>query len=136
MSDTVAPQDPFDLRWRSRPPDYACRIAELVERARSRAVLSATEAYAAAELLGQYARLDPTGELNQLAATLAGRVCSRSGAARGSASGGFCTPMRVGRGWVLASDGQALQLAAAVAIAPRHAGFAADAPTASARLSR
>jgi hypothetical protein len=82
MSDTVAPQDPFDLRWRSRPPDYACRIAELVERARSRAVLSATEAYAAAELLGQYARLDPTGELNQLAATLAGRVCSRSGAAR------------------------------------------------------
>ncbi|WP_409494566.1 hypothetical protein [Amycolatopsis sp. cmx-11-12] len=33
-----------------------------------------------AELLRQYAQLDPTGHLNQLAATLAGRLYSRLGA--------------------------------------------------------
>jgi hypothetical protein len=36
--------------------------------------------YAVAELLGQYAQLDPTAELNQLAATLASRLYSRLGA--------------------------------------------------------
>ncbi|MEV6621542.1 hypothetical protein AB0M83_09020 [Amycolatopsis sp. NPDC051106] len=43
-------------------------------------MLSEAEAYAAAELLGQFAQLDPPAALNQLAASLAGRIYSRLGA--------------------------------------------------------
>ncbi|MEV5721971.1 hypothetical protein AB0L41_49695 [Amycolatopsis mediterranei] len=43
-------------------------------------MLSGTEAYAVAELLGQYAQLDPTDKLHQLAATMASRIYSRLGA--------------------------------------------------------
>ncbi|GAB2963114.1 hypothetical protein LWP59_13410 [Amycolatopsis acidiphila] len=83
MSDTAAPQDPFGLAGVRDRQDYVRRLTELLERGRVEpvaAVLSAAEAYAAAELLGQYAQLDPTGGLNQLAATLASRLYSRLGA--------------------------------------------------------
>ncbi|MEU4673380.1 hypothetical protein AB0F91_36855, partial [Amycolatopsis sp. NPDC023774] len=58
-------------------------LTRLVERGRRErwvAVLSEAEAYAAAELLGQFAQLDPSGAVNQLAASLASRLYSRLGA--------------------------------------------------------
>ncbi|MEC3982894.1 hypothetical protein, partial [Amycolatopsis sp. H20-H5] len=75
MSDKTVPQDPFGLAGVPDHRSYAQRLAELLERSTTQpplAVLSAEEAYTAAELLGQYAQLDPTAALNQLAATLAG----------------------------------------------------------------
>ncbi|MEV4604947.1 hypothetical protein AB0K15_47340 [Amycolatopsis sp. NPDC049253] len=63
--------------------EYAEALTRLVERGRQErwvAMLSEAEAYAAAELLGQFAQLDPPGELNQLAASLASRLYSRLGA--------------------------------------------------------
>jgi hypothetical protein len=63
--------------------EYAEALARLLERGRRErcaAVLSEAEAYAAAELLGQFAQLDPPAPLNQLAASLASRLYSRLGA--------------------------------------------------------
>lgn len=83
MTDAVAPEDPFGLADVRNRQDYARRLTELLERGRAEpvtAVLSVAEAYAAAELLGQYAQLEPTGRMNQLAATLASRLYSRLGA--------------------------------------------------------
>jgi hypothetical protein len=63
--------------------DYARALTRLLEQGRDEqreALLSDTEAHAAAELLGQYAQLDPLGALNQLAATLASRLYHRLGA--------------------------------------------------------
>lgn len=83
MSDPVAQQDPFELDGVRTRADYADALTRLVARGRRErcaAVVSSTEAYAAAELLGQFAQLEPTGELNQLAATLASRIFSRLGA--------------------------------------------------------
>ncbi|MEC3982834.1 hypothetical protein [Amycolatopsis sp. H20-H5] len=77
------PQDPFGLAGVPNHHCYAQRLAALLERSKTEpplAVLSAQEAYTAAELLGQYAQLDPTAELNQLAATLAARLYARLGA--------------------------------------------------------
>ena len=62
---------------------YAEALTRLLERGRREqgvAVLSEAEAYAAAELLGQFAQLDPHATLNQLAASLASRLYSRLGA--------------------------------------------------------
>lgn len=56
------------------------RLLERGRRERCAAVLSEAEAYAAAELLGQFALLDPPAALNQLAASLASRLYSRLGA--------------------------------------------------------
>jgi hypothetical protein len=83
MADNIARRDPADLDSVRDHQDYARVLARLVDRGRREqwtAVLSGTEAYAVAELLGQYAQLDPTAELNQLAATLASRLYSRLGA--------------------------------------------------------
>ncbi|WP_410671453.1 hypothetical protein [Amycolatopsis sp. cmx-4-68] len=63
--------------------EYAEALTRLLEqgrRERCAAVLSEAEAYAAAELLGQFAQLDPPAALNQLAASLASRIYSRLGA--------------------------------------------------------
>jgi hypothetical protein len=63
--------------------EYAEALTRLLEqgrRERCAAVLSEAEAYAAAELLGQFAQLDPAAPLNQLAASLASRLYSRLGA--------------------------------------------------------
>ncbi|MET7998315.1 hypothetical protein ABZU76_46340 [Amycolatopsis sp. NPDC005232] len=83
MSDRVM-QDPRGDRYglgRVRDlGEYAEALTRLAERGRRErcvAVLSEAEAYAAAELLGQFALLDPLGELNQLAASLASRLYSR-----------------------------------------------------------
>jgi hypothetical protein len=83
MSDPYAQQDPFGLDHVRDRQDYARTLTRLLERGvgeRGVAVLSEHEAYVAAELLGQYALLDPTAELNQLAATLASRLYHRLGA--------------------------------------------------------
>jgi hypothetical protein len=83
MSDPVAQQDPFELDGVRTREDYTAALTLLVERGRRErcaSVVSSTEAYAAAELLGQFAQLEPTGELNQLAASLASRIFSRLGA--------------------------------------------------------
>ncbi|WIX76790.1 hypothetical protein QRX50_35945 [Amycolatopsis carbonis] len=82
MTDSTARQDPFGLNKVRDRREYARELTELIERGRREpwtALLSGTEAYAVAELLGQYAQLDPTAELNQLAATLASRLYSRLG---------------------------------------------------------
>jgi hypothetical protein len=82
MVDYIARQDPFDLDKVRDHQDYARVLAQLIERGRREqwaAFLSGTEAHVVAELLGQYAQLDPTSELNQLAATLASRLYSRLG---------------------------------------------------------
>ncbi|WP_410643580.1 hypothetical protein [Amycolatopsis sp. lyj-346] len=63
--------------------EYAEALRRLLERGRREqcvAVLSAEEAYAAAELLGQFAQLDPLATVNQLVASLASRLYSRLGA--------------------------------------------------------
>ncbi|MEU4518958.1 hypothetical protein AB0F52_09590 [Amycolatopsis sp. NPDC024027] len=63
--------------------EYAEALTRLLEQGRRErwtAVLSPEEAYAAAELLGQFAQLDPLAALNQLAASLASRLYSRLGA--------------------------------------------------------
>jgi hypothetical protein len=63
--------------------EYAEALARLLEQGRRErwvAVLSQEEAYAAAELLGQFAQLDPPAALNRLAASLASRLYSRLGA--------------------------------------------------------
>jgi hypothetical protein len=63
--------------------EYAEALARLLERGRRErcaAVLSEAEAYAAAELLGQFAQLDPPAPLNRLAASLASRLYRRLGA--------------------------------------------------------
>lgn len=82
MSGQVAGQEPFELAGVRNHEEYADALARLIDRGRREqciALLSGTEAYAVAELLGQYAQLDPTGRPNQLAATLAGRIYSRLG---------------------------------------------------------
>ncbi|MEW2505880.1 MULTISPECIES: hypothetical protein [unclassified Amycolatopsis] len=86
MSDEVT-QDPLGDRYGLLGVrdlgEYAEALTGLVERGRRErwvAVLSEAEAYAAAELLGQFAQLDPSGELNRLAASLASRLYSRLGA--------------------------------------------------------
>jgi hypothetical protein len=63
--------------------EYAEALTRLVDRGRRErcvALLSEAEAYAAADLLGQFAQRDPLGALNQLAASLASRLYSRLGA--------------------------------------------------------
>jgi hypothetical protein len=63
--------------------EYAEALTRLLERGRRErcvAVLSPEETFAAAELLGQVAQLDPLAPLNQLAASLASRLDSRLGA--------------------------------------------------------
>lgn len=60
--------------------DALTRLLEQGRRERCAAVLSEAEAYAAAELLGQFALLDPPAALNRLAASLASRLYSRLGA--------------------------------------------------------
>ncbi|MEW2508325.1 hypothetical protein AB0878_48475 [Amycolatopsis sp. NPDC047767] len=86
MSGEVKP-DPIGDRYgllRVRDlSEYAEALTRVVEQGRRErwvAMLSEAEAYAAAELLGQFAQLDPPGELNQLAASLASRLYSRLGA--------------------------------------------------------
>jgi hypothetical protein len=83
VSDQVAGQEPFELAEVRNREDYADAHTRLVERGRRErciALLSGTEAYAVAELLGQYAQLDPMDKLHQLAATMASRIYSRLGA--------------------------------------------------------
>ncbi|QRP42884.1 hypothetical protein [Amycolatopsis sp. FDAARGOS 1241] len=63
--------------------EYTQALTRLMERGRREqwvTVLSEAEAYTAAELLGQFAQLEPLGELNQLAASLASRIYRRLGA--------------------------------------------------------
>ncbi|MFJ7212323.1 hypothetical protein [Amycolatopsis sp. NPDC098790] len=63
--------------------EYAEALSRVLERGRRErcvALLSEAEAYAAAELLGQFAQLNPLGALNQLAASLASRLYSHLGA--------------------------------------------------------
>jgi hypothetical protein len=63
--------------------EYAEALTRLLERGRREqcvALMSEAEAYAAAELLGQFAQQNPLGELNRLAASLASRLYSRLGA--------------------------------------------------------
>ncbi|HET6288831.1 hypothetical protein P3102_01710 [Amycolatopsis sp. QT-25] len=63
--------------------EYAEALSRLVEQGLQdgRApLLSAAEAYAAAELLGRFALDEPWSALNQLAATLASRIYTRLGA--------------------------------------------------------
>ncbi|MDX3192529.1 hypothetical protein PV458_29305 [Streptomyces sp. MN03-5084-2B] len=86
MSDEAV-QDPLGARYgltgAADLTEYADALARLLERGRRErcaAVLSEAEAYAAAELLGQFAQLDPHAPLNRLAATLASRLYSRLGA--------------------------------------------------------
>ncbi|MEU4666364.1 hypothetical protein AB0F91_00005 [Amycolatopsis sp. NPDC023774] len=86
MSDEVTPDplsDRYGLLGVRDLGEYAEALTRLVERGRRErwvAVLSEAEAYAAAELLGQFAQLDPPGELHRLAAALASRLYSRLGA--------------------------------------------------------
>lgn len=83
MSDPVLHQDLLDLEQVRDHEDYIRTLAGMLGHNRSTqeaAVLSTTEAHVAAELLGQYAQLDPTGALNQLARTLASRLYHRLGA--------------------------------------------------------
>ncbi|WP_410615879.1 hypothetical protein [Amycolatopsis sp. lyj-109] len=86
MSDEVM-QDPLGKRYGLLDvrdlDEYADALTRLVERGRRErcaAVVSEAEAYAAAELLGQFAQLDPHSPLNQLAASLASRIYRRLGA--------------------------------------------------------
>jgi hypothetical protein len=86
MNDEVT-QDPLDDRYGlvgvRDQGEYAEALTRLLERGRRErcaALLSEAEAYAAAELLGQFALHDPLGALNQLAASLASRLYSRLGA--------------------------------------------------------
>ncbi|HEY3483131.1 MAG TPA: hypothetical protein VGL02_30015 [Streptomyces sp.] len=86
MSDQV-PQDPFGERYHlvgvRDVEEYAEALRKLLMRGRREqcvAVVSEAEAYAAAELLGQFAQLDPHAKINQLAASLASRIYSRLGA--------------------------------------------------------
>ena len=87
MSDDITQRRPLDERYGlvgvRDLAEYAEALTRLLERGRRErcaAVLSEAEAYAAAELLGQFAQLDPPAALNQLAASLAGRIYSRLGA--------------------------------------------------------
>jgi hypothetical protein len=83
MSDRVAEQEPFELVGVRGPEEYADALAKLIDRGRRErrvALLSGAEAYAVAELLGQYAQLEPTDKLHQLAASMASRIYSRLGA--------------------------------------------------------
>lgn len=87
MGDDITQQRPFDERYGlvgvRDLGEYAEALTRLVERGRRErcaAVLSEAEAYAAAELLGQFALLNPPAALNQLAASLAGRIYRRLGA--------------------------------------------------------
>ncbi|GLY67907.1 hypothetical protein [Amycolatopsis taiwanensis] len=86
MGEDVA-QDPLGERYGlvgvRDLDEYAEALRRLVEwgrRERCVALLSEAEAYAAAELLGQFAQLDPPAALNQLAASLASRLYTRLGA--------------------------------------------------------
>lgn len=86
MSDEAV-QDPLEKRYGLTEvadlEEYAEALTRLLERGRRErcvAVVSEAEAYAAAELLGQFAQLDPHAALNQLAASLASRLYSRLGA--------------------------------------------------------
>ncbi|WIX98063.1 hypothetical protein QRX60_28790 [Amycolatopsis mongoliensis] len=86
MSDEVT-QDPLDERYGLAGVrdmvEYAEALTRLLARGRRErcvALLSEAEAYAAAELLGQFALHDPQGALNRLAASLASRIYSRLGA--------------------------------------------------------
>ncbi|MEV5716424.1 hypothetical protein AB0L41_21230 [Amycolatopsis mediterranei] len=86
MSDEAV-QDPIEERYGLTEVadlgEYAAALTRLLERGRRErcvAVLSEAEAYAAAELLGQFAQLDPHAALNQLAGSLASRLYSRLGA--------------------------------------------------------
>ncbi|RSM46038.1 hypothetical protein DMA12_12180 [Amycolatopsis balhimycina DSM 5908] len=86
MSDEVT-EDPLGERYGlvgvRDMGEYAEALTRLLERGRRErcaALLSEAEAYAAAELLGQFAQLDPLGALNRLAASLASRLYSRLGA--------------------------------------------------------
>jgi hypothetical protein len=82
MTESIAPQDPFDLTGVRDHQDYARALAALAKQGRRErcvALLSSTEAYVVAELLGQYAQREPTAALNQVAATLAARLYSRLG---------------------------------------------------------
>jgi len=82
MNESRAQQDPFGLAGVRDLQDYTRALAGLLTQGRRErwiALLSETEAHVVAELLGQYAQLEPTAELNQLAATLAGRLYSRLG---------------------------------------------------------
>jgi hypothetical protein len=87
VSDDITQQRPLDERYGlvgvRDLGEYAEALTRLLERGRRErcaAVLSEAEAYAAAELLGQFAQLDPLGAMNRLAASLAGRIYSRLGA--------------------------------------------------------
>jgi hypothetical protein len=80
MSDEVT-VDPLGARYGLAGvcdlAEYAEALTRLLERGRRErcaAVLSEAEAYAAAELLGQFAQLDPSAPLNRLAASLASRL--------------------------------------------------------------
>jgi hypothetical protein len=82
-----AVQEPLEQRYGltevANLAEYAEALTRLLERGRRErcvAVVSEAEAYAAAELLGQFAQLDPHAALNQLASTLASRLYSRLGA--------------------------------------------------------
>ncbi|ANN22043.1 hypothetical protein SD37_26170 [Amycolatopsis orientalis] len=86
MSDEVM-REPLDERYGlvgvRDLEEYAEALDRLLERGRRErfaALLSEAEAYAAAELLGRFAQLEPHGALNQLAASLASRLYSRLGA--------------------------------------------------------
>ncbi|WP_410566172.1 hypothetical protein [Amycolatopsis sp. cmx-4-61] len=83
MTDQLAGQEPLELAAVRNRGDYADALTRLIDRGRRErciTVLSGAEAYAVAELLGQYAQLDPTDKLHQLAATMASRIYSRLGA--------------------------------------------------------
>ena len=82
-----AVQEPLEQRYGLAEvadlSEYAEALTRLLERGRRErcvAVVSEAEAYAAAELLGQFAQLDPHATLNQLAGSLASRIYSRLGA--------------------------------------------------------
>jgi hypothetical protein len=86
MSDQVM-RDPLGERYGLAGvrdlDEFAEALAGLLERGRRErcvALLSEAEAYAAAELLGQFAQLEPLGAVNRLAASLASRLYSRLGA--------------------------------------------------------
>ncbi|MEU7786194.1 MULTISPECIES: hypothetical protein [unclassified Amycolatopsis] len=86
MSDQVF-RDSFGERYRLDGvrdlDEYAEALKQLLIRGRRErcvALVSEAEAYAAAELLGQFAQLDPHATMNQLAASLASRIYSRLGA--------------------------------------------------------
>ncbi|MET8852283.1 hypothetical protein [Amycolatopsis sp. NPDC004625] len=86
MSDEAI-QEPLEQRYGLTEitdlGQYSTALTRLLERGRRErcvALLSEAEAYAAAELLGQFAQLDPHATLNQLAASLASRLYSCLGA--------------------------------------------------------